>query len=54
MMQCKNREKLTQWDVIPLLVIDVWEHAYYPKYKNKRVDFVDIILQIINWDNFSE
>lgn len=37
--------------VIPLLVVDVWEHAYYLKYKNKRADFVDIMFQIINWDN---
>lgn len=50
-MQCENHEKLTQWGVIPLLVIDVWEHAYYLKYKNKRNDFVDAILTLINWDN---
>jgi Fe-Mn family superoxide dismutase len=52
-LQCENHEKLTQWGVIPLLVIDVWEHAYYLKYKNKRNDFVDTMLQIINWDNVS-
>jgi len=50
-LQCENHEKLTQWGVIPLLVIDVWEHAYYLKYKNKRNDFVDTMLNIINWDN---
>ena len=50
-LQCENHEKLTQWGVIPVLVIDVWEHAYYLKYKNKRNDFVDTMLQIINWDN---
>jgi len=53
-LQCENHEKLTQWGVIPLLVVDVWEHAYYLKYKNKRNDFVDTMLQIINWDNVAE
>ena len=50
-LQCENHEKLTQWGVIPLLVIDVWEHAYYLKYKNKRADFVDALFPILNWDN---
>ena len=54
LLQCENHEKLTQWGVIPLLVIDVWEHAYYLKYKNKRNDFVDNIFSIINWDNASQ
>jgi superoxide dismutase, Fe-Mn family len=52
-LQCENHEKLTQWGAIPLLVIDVWEHAYYLKYKNKRADFVDAVFSIINWDNVS-
>ncbi|NDV15733.1 superoxide dismutase [Muricauda sp. TY007] len=54
LLQCENHQKLTQWGVIPLLVIDVWEHAYYLKYKNKRADFVDTLLEIINWDNVAE
>ena len=53
-MQCQNHQKLTQWGVIPLLVIDVWEHSYYLKYKNKRGEFVDAMLEIINWDNVAE
>ena len=53
-MQCENHEKLTQWGAIPLLVIDVWEHAYYLKYKNKRTDFVDNVFNIINWDNAAD
>lgn len=53
-LQCENHEKLTQWGVVPLLVVDVWEHAYYLKYKNKRADFVDTMLQVINWDNVAD
>lgn len=53
-LQCENHEKLTQWGVIPLLVIDVWEHAYYLKYKNKRTDFVDALSNILNWDNAAQ
>lgn len=54
MLQCENHEKLTQWGVVPILVIDVWEHAYYLKYKNKRSDFVDALFNIINWDNVAQ
>ena len=53
-LQCENHEKLTQWGAIPLLVIDVWEHAYYLKYKNKRTDFVDALFNILNWDNAAQ
>jgi Fe-Mn family superoxide dismutase len=53
-LQCENHEKLLQWGVVPLLIVDVWEHAYYLKYKNKRADYVDTMLQIINWDNVAD
>lgn len=53
-LQCENHEKLTQWGVIPLLVIDVWEHSYYLKYRNRRGEFVDNLFSVINWDNVAE
>ena len=34
----------------PLLVIDVWEHAYYLDYQNKRADFVETVIKnLFNW-----
>jgi Fe-Mn family superoxide dismutase len=53
-LQCENHEKLTQWGVIPVLVIDVWEHSYYLKYRNRKAEFVDNLFNVLNWDNVAE
>jgi Fe-Mn family superoxide dismutase len=39
----------------PILVIDVWEHAYYLKYQNRRADFVDAVMDhLVNWPDVAE
>jgi Fe-Mn family superoxide dismutase len=50
-LQCENHQKLTAWGVQPLLLLDVFEHAYYLKYQNRRAEYLNNLFNIINWDN---
>jgi Fe-Mn family superoxide dismutase len=48
-LQAEKHQDLTIWGVFPLLVCDAWEHAYYLKYQNRRGEYVDNFMKIINW-----
>ena len=36
-------------ELTPILAVDVWEHAYYLKYKNLRVDYIDALFEVVDW-----
>jgi Fe-Mn family superoxide dismutase len=53
-LQCEKHQNLTIWSAVPLMVCDVWEHAYYLKYQNNRGDWVDNFMKITNWKFVSD
>ncbi len=53
-MQAEKHQNLTSWGVVPLVVCDVWEHAYYLKYQNRRAEYVDNFKKIIDWKKVEE
>jgi Fe-Mn family superoxide dismutase len=53
-LQCEKHQNLTQWGATPLLVVDVWEHAYYLRYQNRKPEFTKAFMDIINWEDVAK
>jgi len=54
LLQCEKHQNLTQWGVMPILVCDVWEHAYFLKYQSSLDQYVDAWWTLVKWEEVEQ
>ena len=53
-LQCQNADNPLTAGLVPILTFDVWEHAYYVDYRNRRPEYIAAIWDILDWDVISK